>query len=105
MTCADAVPAKSSASPLQTEMASDDHALHFIRALSDLEDLLVAVEARDRGLLHVSEAAVDLERRVRNPVRELAGVELRHRRFARERSSLVLEPRRLEDERTPGLDL
>src|SRR5262245_6789954 len=86
-------------------MASDDHALHLISALSDLEDLLVAVEAGDRGLLHVAEAAVDLERRVRNPVRELPGVELRHRRFARERPSLILEPCCLEDERTAGLDL
>src|SRR5262245_39241195 len=107
MTCADAGAAstRAAARPLQTEMASDDHPLHLIRTLADLEDLLVAVEARDRSLLHVAEATVDLERRVRDAVRELAGVELRHRRLARERTSLILEPRRLEHERTPGLDL
>ena len=43
MTCAAAGPAKSSA--LKTEMASDDHPLHLICALADLEDLLVAIEA------------------------------------------------------------
>src|SRR6476619_2291384 len=105
MTCAEAVPAKRRARTLQTEMASDDHALNLIRALSDLEDLLVAVEAGHGGLLHVPEAAVDLERRVRDSIRELAGEELRHCRLARERPSLVLEPRRLDDESAPGLDL
>src|SRR4029079_4182150 len=34
--CADAAPVKTRA--LQTEMASDDHPLHFIRALSDLQN-------------------------------------------------------------------
>ena len=32
------------ASPLQAEMASDDHPLHLVRALADLQDLLVAVQ-------------------------------------------------------------
>src|SRR5262245_22566352 len=105
MTCAEAVAGNRRTSVLQTEMASDDHPLHLIRSLSDLEDLLVAVKTGDRGLLHVPEAPVDLERRVRDPVRELAGEELRHRRLARERPSPVLEPRSLEDERAPGLDL
>ena len=48
---------------------------------------------------------MDLERRVRDAVRELARVELRHRGLARERPALVLQPRRLVDERAPGLDL
>ena len=30
--------------PLEAELADDDHALHLVRALADLEDLLVAVE-------------------------------------------------------------
>jgi hypothetical protein len=51
--------------PLQTQMAGDDHALYLIRALSDLEDLLVAVEAGDRVLVHEAVAAVDLQRPVR----------------------------------------
>src|SRR4249919_91519 len=105
-TCADARPGSPSASAaLQTEMASDDHPLHLIRALADLEDLLVAVETLDGRLLHVAEAAVDLESRVRDPVRELAGEELRHRGLTRERPALVLEPRGLVDERAAGLDL
>src|SRR6478672_1191949 len=47
---------------LQTQVPRDDHSLHLVRALADLEDLLVAVQARDRRLLHVPVAAVDLER-------------------------------------------
>src|SRR5262249_32400528 len=103
MTWADAAPARARA--LQTEMASDDHPLHLIRALSDLEDLLVAVEARDRRLLHVSEAAVDLQRGVRDPIRQLTGVELRHCCLACERPPLILEPCRLLHEAASGLDL
>jgi hypothetical protein len=47
----------------------NDHALHLVRALADLEDLLIAVEARDRVLVHEAVAAVDLERPVRGAVR------------------------------------
>src|SRR5262249_4960164 len=89
----------------QAEVPRDDHPLHLVRTLADLEDLLVAVQARDRRLLHVPEPAVDLERRARHPIRELAREELRHRRLTCERPSLVLEPRRLVNERTPGFDL
>ena len=49
------------------EMPGDDHALDFIGALADLQDLLVAVEPRDRVLVHVAVAAVDLEGPVRRP--------------------------------------
>src|SRR5439155_19024101 len=66
---------------------------------------LVAVEALDRRLLHVPVPAVDLQRPVRDSVRELAGEELRHRRLPRERPALVLQPRRTVDERTTRLDL
>src|SRR5207302_10181945 len=62
---------------LQAEVLRDHHPLDLVRALADLEDLLVAVEPGDRGLVHVPVAAVDLERQVRDPVRQLAGVELR----------------------------
>src|SRR6188508_55572 len=89
-TCAAAGAAstRAAATPLQAEMASDDHPLHLIRALADLENLLIAVEPRDRSLLHVTEPAVDLECRVRDAVRELSGEELRHRRLAGERTPL-----------------
>ena len=60
-------------------MPGDDHALHLVRALADLEDLLVAIEPRDRELVHEAVPAVDLERGVDDPVREDAGVELRLR--------------------------
>src|SRR6266542_2560224 len=89
----------------KAQVLRDHHPLHLVRALADLEDLLVAVEARDRVLVHVAVAAVDLERPVDGAVRELAGVELRHCGLARERLPLVLQPRRLVDEVAPGLDL
>src|SRR3954447_7705672 len=95
----------SAAAALQTKVPSDDHPLHLIRSLADLEDLLVAVEARDGVLVHEPVAAVDLERPVRDAVRELAGVELGHRGLLREWAALVLEPCCAVDERAPGLDL
>src|SRR3954447_18772610 len=62
---------------LEAEEPGDDHSLYLVRALADLEDLLVAVEARDREFLGEAVAAVDLEGRVHDAVREDAGVELR----------------------------
>ena len=70
-------------------MPGDDHALHLVRALADLEDLLVAVEARDRRLLHEPVAAVQLQRGVDDAVRELARVQLGLRRGEREVTALV----------------
>src|SRR4051794_465092 len=64
---------------LEAEEPGDDHALHLVRALADLEDLLVAVEPRDREFLREAVAAVDLQRRVDDAVREDAGIELRLR--------------------------
>src|SRR6188472_2712511 len=90
---------------LQPEVLGDHHPLHLVRALADLEDLLVAVEAGDRKLVHEAVTAVDLESLVDDAVRELAGVELRHRRLERERAASVLEPCRLEDELASRLDL
>src|SRR4029077_15661853 len=75
------------------------------RALADLEDLLVAVETRDRVLVHEAVPAVDLQRVVHDPVGELAGVELCHRRLERKRAALVLEPRGPVDELAAGFDL
>src|SRR5216110_2444315 len=82
----------------EAEVTGDHHALHLVRALADLEDLLVAVQARDRELLHEPVAAVDLEGGVDDAVREQAREELRLRRRERERLARVLEPRRPVDE-------
>src|SRR5947208_5572400 len=41
--------------------ACDDQVLDLVRAFTDLENLRVAVEASDRRLEHVAEAAVDLD--------------------------------------------
>src|SRR5438034_6247356 len=89
----------------QAEVTRDDRPLDLVRALADLEDLLVAVEARDRELVHEAVAAVELERPVRRTVRELAGEELRHRRRLREVAPLVLLPRGAVDEEPRRLDL
>ena len=86
-------------------MLGDHHALHLVGALADLQDLLVAVEARDRVLVHEAVAAVDLERPVRRAVRELARVELRHCRLACEGPALVLQPRRFDHHPAARLDL
>src|SRR4026209_1198302 len=94
-----------SVTPPRAEMAGGARSRPLIRALADLENLLIPIEARDRRLLHVAEPAVDLECRVRDAVRELSGEELRHRRLARERTPLVLEPGSFVHERAPGLDL
>src|SRR5262249_14834927 len=76
------------------QRARDHEALDLGGALVDLHDARIAVEAFDRVFLHVAVAAVDLDRLVGDPVRGLAGVELGHRRLARERTSAILEPRR-----------
>src|SRR5262249_51071684 len=52
----------------ETEVPGDDHALHFVRALADLQDLLIPVQPGDRRLLDEAVAAVDLERLVHDPV-------------------------------------
>src|SRR6267142_1456267 len=53
---------------LQAKVTRDHHALNLIRPLADLQDLLVAVQARDWILVHETVAAVDLETPVRGPV-------------------------------------
>src|SRR5262252_7724971 len=78
---------------LEAEVPRDDHALHLIGALADLEDLLVAIEPRDRELLHEAVAAVDLERGVHGAIREQTREELGLRRRECERPPLVLQPR------------
>ena len=64
----------------QAEAAGDDHALHLGRALADLEDLGVAVEAGHRVLLHEAVAAEDLGRDAGRGHGGLGGVQLGDRR-------------------------
>src|SRR5712691_4830820 len=90
---------------LEPEQLADHHALHLVRAFADLQDLLVAVEPRDRVLLHETVAAVDLQRRVCGAVREQAGVELRLCGGEAEVLALILQPRGAVDELAPRLYL
>src|SRR6266508_2683291 len=89
----------------QPEVLGDHHPLYLVRALADLEDLLVSVEPGDRELVHEAVPAVDLDRRVDGPVREEPGEELRLRRRQCERPVGVLQPGSLVDEGAARLDL
>ena len=60
----------------QAEPPGDQHPLHLGGALTDLEHLGVAVETRDRVLLHEAVAAEDLGRDPGGGDRRLGGVEL-----------------------------
>src|SRR5712691_6390476 len=90
---------------LEPEQLADHHALHLVRAFADLQDLLVAVEPRDRVLLHETVAAVDLERGVGGAVREQARVELRLCSGEAEVLALIFEPGGAVDELASGFDL
>src|SRR5262245_63157365 len=90
---------------LETEVAGDHHPLDLVRPFPDLQDLLVPVEPRDRGLLDEAIAPVDLQCLIHDSVRHLARLKLRHRGLLREVTALVLEPRGLVDEVPSGLDL
>src|SRR5881227_1588950 len=88
--------ASSTTSPdRESQLAADDEPLDLARALADLEDLRVAVEAADRRLVDETRAAEDLRRVASGVDRGFGRVELRHRRGLLERSPAVLEPRRL----------
>src|SRR3954447_11189674 len=63
----------------ETEAAGDQHPLHLGGALTDLEDLGVAVEPRDGVLLHEAVAAEHLGGDTGRGHGGLGGVELRHR--------------------------
>src|SRR5258707_1010320 len=99
------IASSTSAIGLQPQILGDDHALHLVRAFADLEDLLVAVEARDGELLHEAVATVDLERGVDDAIRQQPGVELRLGRREREVLALILEPCGLVDELAARVDL
>src|SRR4051812_27964604 len=82
----------------QPQLAADDQPLHLARALADLEDLRVAVEAGHRRLVHEAVAAEDLRGLPRRGDRSLRGVQLGHGRVLLERLAGVLPPSRLVDE-------
>src|SRR4029077_19376246 len=61
------------------QMSSDQDPLDLAGSLTDLIDLDVAIEARDRRFLHESHPAVDLDRLVGAGGGDLGRVQLRHR--------------------------
>src|SRR6185436_13891727 len=87
------------------EVARDDHALHLRRALADLAELGVPVEALYRELARVAVSAVNLDRLGRAAHRDLGREDLRHRGLAHHRTALVLPVRRAQREEARGLDL
>jgi len=74
---------------VETELTSDDDALHLARPLADLEDLGVPVEPRDGELLDVAVAAVDLDGLSRDVDGHLGREELCHRGFRLERPPVL----------------
>src|SRR5688572_22085989 len=66
------------------DVAADHDALHFARALVDTRDPHVAQVPLHREVARVAVAAVDLESAITNPPARFAGVDLGHRRLARE---------------------
>src|SRR5688572_32561543 len=64
------------------------YALDLARALADLHQLGVAVEALDVHLAHVAHPAVDLDGAVGAPRGGLGGEQLRHRRSEEHTSEL-----------------
>ena len=87
------------------ERPRDHHLLDLVGALTDREDLRVAVEAAHRILLHVAVAAVDLDRLLGAADRQAPRLELRLRRRQREVAARVLLHRRLVNEQPRRLDL
>src|SRR3954447_22048548 len=63
----------------EPEAAGDDEALDLARALADLEDLRVSVEARHRRVVHEAVATEHLRRLARRRDRGFGCVELRDR--------------------------
>src|SRR5439155_16797177 len=102
---ATAAPRASRRSRLGAQSASDDHLLHLIGALSDGEDLGVAVEAAHRVLLDIAVAAVDLDRLLGAADGQAPCLELRLGGGQGELRLAVLEARGLVDEQPAGLDL
>src|SRR6266446_2507144 len=87
------------------EETRDDEALHLGGTLADLEQALIAVEARHRVLFHQAVAAEDLHRGVRHPSHDLGRPELRHRRLFAEGATLIAQPACLVEQVARRLDL
>src|SRR5204862_6524792 len=87
------------------DRAGDHEPLDLARALVDLRDLGVAVEALHRELLRVAVAAEDLDRLGSLPPRHLRCEQLCLRAFLGMRSALLLQPRGPVDEQAGGVDL
>src|SRR6185312_15027415 len=87
------------------QAARDDEALDLARALVDARDADVARVALDRILARVAVAAVHLDGGVAGAPRRLRRVQLRHRRLARERLAVLLEPRRAHRQQARRLEL
>src|SRR5258706_12360363 len=88
----------------KAQPSCDDEALDLARALADLEDLRVAIEAAHRGLVDIAVAAVDLHRFARRAYGDLTRVQFRHRGRVSDRSTLLAQPCGLVDEITRVLD-
>src|SRR5262245_29970951 len=79
----------------EAEVARQDQSLDLRGALTDFQDFRVAIEAAHRRLVDVAVAAVDLDSLAGRGHRDLARVELRHRRRGAYRLALIAQPRGL----------
>src|SRR5581483_6606408 len=99
MRCPPLCAARPGASPWKSALgagerrAGDDDALHLARPLVDHRDPRVAEVPLGAELPDVAVAPMDLHRVVADADGRLAGEHLGHRRLARERPPLPLEPR------------
>src|SRR5439155_27351562 len=73
------------------ELAGDDEPQDLARAFADGRELHVAEEFLGRIILHETVAPMDLDAVVGGPHGDLAGVQLRHRRFESGAAPAVLE--------------
>src|SRR5580765_450173 len=89
----------------EEDLLCDDEPLDLRRPLVDLEELRVAHQLLDRVLLHVAVAAEDLHRVRRHFHGHVGGEALGKRRLQGRALALIVEPGRLPDEQTCGLDL
>src|SRR5436309_8405781 len=86
------------------QLARDDEALNFARALADRQQLDVAEVLLGGIVLHEAVAAVDLDAVVGDPHGDLARVQLRHRGLFRHAAAQVLEVRGAIGEKTARFD-
>src|SRR5205807_5320005 len=80
------------------QLARDHQPLDLARSFSDGAELDVAIDALHEELLGESISSMDLHALRRGAARGFAGEQLRYRRFARVRLSLIAEKRGTPDE-------